>query len=123
MKRDWDTIREILVKVESCTLPTDNVSLSDFEDFRAAEISYHVGLLIEAGLINGQMYSSLGPSIKDFYAKRLTWSGHEFLDSIRKNNIWEKTKDYFAQKGIEMSFEAVKSVALKITGAIIAGAP
>ena len=69
------------------------------------------------------MLSTLGPSIKNFHAKRLTWNGHEFLDSIRDNKIWEKTKEHFSQKGIEMSFELVKSAAIKIASAVILGLP
>jgi hypothetical protein len=36
-------------------------------------------------------------SLSGHYAiKRLTWEGHDFLDSIRDPKIWEKTK-----KGVE----------------------
>mgnify|MGYP003575880569 CR=1 FL=1 len=31
MKRNWDTIREILLKVEECALPTENVRPNHFE--------------------------------------------------------------------------------------------
>ena len=38
MKRNWDTIRELLSKVEECTLPTEMVRLADFPEEKAAEI-------------------------------------------------------------------------------------
>ena len=87
MKRNWDTIRNLLVKVEECTLPTDMVCLADFPDERAAEISYHMALLIDAGLVDGQMAKTIGPEVKDFFAQKLTWGGHEFLDSIRSYTV------------------------------------
>ena len=71
MKRNWETIRELLTKVEECTLPTDMVRLGNFPPERAVEISYHMALLIEAGLVNGQVSQTIGPEIKDFFAQRL----------------------------------------------------
>lgn len=111
MKRNWDTIREILLKVEECTLPAEEVTLSAFPAEREAEISYHAALLIEAGLVNGEVSQNLGPEVKDFFAHRLTWEGHE----------WEKTKSTFFEKGIEMTFDLVRSGAGRIAGAILDG--
>ena len=121
MKRDWDTIRELLNKVEECTLPTDKVRLADFDEQRAAAISYHMALLIEAGLVKGQVVQTIGPEVKEFFAQRLTWEGHEFLDSIRNDTVWTKTKKVFTEKGIEMSFDLVKSVAQVLVKAALGG--
>ena len=122
MKRNWDTIRELLIKVEECTLPTEMIRLSDFPKERAAEISYRMSLLIEAGLVKGQMVETIGPEVKDFFGQRLTWQGHEFLDTIRSNTVWEKTKKTFIEKGLEMSFDLVKTVAKEAATAIMKGA-
>lgn len=111
MKRNWETIRELLTKVEECTMPADMIRLASFPSERAAEISYHMALLIEAGLVNGQISQTLGPEVKDFFAQRLTWEGHEFLDAIRSDTVWQKTKKTFVEQGVSMTFELVKSVA------------
>jgi len=50
MKRNWDTIREILLKTEEQKIGSD-LSLNDFDSDRIDEISYHVKLLEESGLI------------------------------------------------------------------------
>jgi hypothetical protein len=125
MKRNWDTIRELLTKVEECTLPTEMVRLSDFSNERAAEISYHMSLLIDARLVDGQMVKTIGPNVKDFFAQRLTWSGHEFLDAIRSDNVWQKTKNMFAEQGVSMTFELIKEgakgVAAKLLGSALGG--
>ena len=73
MKRNWDTIREVLVRLEETTPGEGCVRLSSFPQERAQEISYHVELLMEAGLIHGQMSKTIGPSPYDFLAIRLTW--------------------------------------------------
>lgn len=122
MKRNWDTIRDLLTKVEACTLPTDMVRLSDFTSEQAAEVSYHMALLIDAGLVKGEMVQTIGPNIKDFFAQKLTWKGHEFLDAIQSDTVWIKTKKAFAEQGISMTFELVKEGAKQVAGAILGSA-
>lgn len=121
MKRNWDTIRELLAKVEECTLPVEIVRLGDFPADRAAEISYHMALLIEAGLVKGQMVKTIGPEVKDFIADKLTWNGHEFLDSIRSDTVWQKTKKLFAEQGISMTLDLVKEGAKQVASALLGG--
>ncbi len=122
MKRDWDTIRDLLTKIEACTLPTDMVRLSDFEIERRAAVSYHIALLIEAGLVKGQMLQTIGPEVKDFFAQRLTWEGHEFLDAVRSDTVWAQTKKVFAERGVDMSFDLVKSAAKEVAALFIKAA-
>jgi Hypothetical protein (DUF2513) len=122
MKRNWETVRELLAKVEECSLPVEMVRLSDFPTERAAEVSYHMSLLIEAGLVKGQMVQTNGPEVKDFFGQRLTWEGHEFLDSIRSDTVWAKTKKVFVEQGVSMTFDLVKSVAKEAAVALMKGA-
>ncbi|MET4570693.1 DUF2513 domain-containing protein [Rhodanobacter soli] len=122
MKRNWDIIREILTHLEELPNTDSMLELSDFPEDRAFEYAYHVELLIEAGLVEGQMAGTLGGGPADFFARRLTWPGHEFLDSIRSDTVWSKTKRTFTSKGIDMTFDLVKSVASEISVALIRGA-
>lgn len=122
MKRDWDTIREILTRLEDLPDTDSTLRLSDFSPDQAFNYSYHMELLLEARLVEGQMSKTLGPGASDFFAQRLTWSGHEFFDSIRSDTVWAKTKSIFASKGIDMTFDLVKSVATEISVAFIRGA-
>jgi hypothetical protein len=122
MKRNWETIRELLTKVEECTLPGEQVRLSSFPKERSAEISYHMALLFEAGLVHGQMSQTLGPSVKDFLAQRLTWDGHEFLDSIQSDTVWNKTKKVFTEQGVTMTIDLVRDVAKKAAASFLAAA-
>lgn len=119
MKRNWEIIRTILFRVEECTLPADILRLSDFQEFKAEEISYHMRLLLEAGLVRGEMNRTIGSSVKNFTVCGLTWDGHEFLDSIRSSKVWEKTKDTFIAEGISMTFELVQKLAHKVAAAVL----
>lgn len=122
MKRDWDVVRLILTKLEE--LP-DSLSTLTYIDFYAddrikpdadlteldRQVSYHMELLIEAGLVVGTMDDAVPLYAKEFRAHRLTWSGHEFLETIRSDTVWNKTKESFATKGIDMTFDLIKTVA------------
>jgi hypothetical protein len=119
MERDWDKIREILIKLEEMPAEKGNLRLSDFPSDKAFEYSYNTELLMEAGLINGDMSKTLGRQATDFLANRLTWEGHEFLDAIRSDNVWEKTKTSFIKGGLSMTFDLVKTVATDIAAAYL----
>lgn len=113
MKRDFDLIRELLLEVEDDA----SVDLSAFTD---DQVSYHRALLIEAGLAEGTVRESMRThtEVPDLvFIKKLTWSGHEFLDQARQSKVWNQAKEHLAKKGVELTFEALKAA----MGAIIAG--
>jgi hypothetical protein len=64
----------------------------DLSGYSEEAIVYHSVLLIEAGLVNGPAVfdASEGRDI-GAVVLRLTWAGHEFLDSARDETIWRKT--------------------------------
>ncbi len=113
MKRNWDTIRELLLETESLK-PEAVIVLGDFDPERVYEISYHAELLEEAGLVHASISKTLGSGPTQFHIYRLTWQGHEFLDSIRNDSIWRKTKSTIIGKGGAMTFEIIKSVAIDL---------
>ena len=119
MKRNWDTIREVLIKFEELDSEAGALQLSDFPSDSAYEYSYHVELLLEAGLIHGQMSKTLGRHAQNFLAQRLTWEGHEFLDAIRSDTVWNKTKTSFVKGGLSMTFDLVKEVAKDVAVAYL----
>lgn len=122
MKRNWDTIREILVRIEEMAPDESPLQLDAFQDDRAAEISYHMELLLEAGLVKGRMIRLLDPGPANFFASRLTWQGHEWLAAVRSDTVWQKAKKSFVSSGMAMTFDLVKSVAGDIAAASIKAA-
>jgi hypothetical protein len=113
MKRDWDIIREILINTENLEA-NESLTLSSFGADKAYNISYHVELLDEAGIIYASLSQSAGRGPTHFHVHRLTWEGHEFLDSIKSKSTWEKTKSLIRDKGGAMSFDVIKGVAVHI---------
>lgn len=55
----------------------------------------------------------------NFTASRLTWTGHEFLDAIRSDTVWNKTKQTFSSKGLDMTFDLIKTVAAGVTTSLL----
>jgi len=47
-------------------------------------------------------------------ADRLTWQGYDFLDAVRSDAVWSKTKSTIAATVGSASLEVVKAVAVSI---------
>ena len=92
MKRDMDLIRDILLHVEEDeTLTGSRFKTFDSKDFAGHsddEITYHVDLLFEAGLVDGSPNLHPLPAIS-----KLTWQGHEFIAATKDPQIWASVKE------------------------------
>lgn len=73
-------------------------------------------LLSEAGYIEARiLVSNSGDGkINAAVALRLTNAGHDLLDTMRNQSVWNQVKEKFASKGIDMTFDLVVSVGKKI---------
>ena len=98
MKLDKDLVREILLAVEASEEDPLGWIQVDLEGREALEISYHVMLLHEAGLIVGQDLSTYDGL--EWLPKRLTYKGHEFLDTVRDGEVWRRTKAGAEKAGV-----------------------
>ena len=97
MKRDMDLIRALMLEIEERDTGDIQLLEIEIEGHSQLEVFSHLRLLIEAGLIAGlDLSSHSGINVQ---ATRLTWTGHDFLDSIRDDEIWQQTKDGAAAAG------------------------
>lgn len=98
MKLDKDLVRQILLSVEASNdAPVGWITL-EIEGRSSDELSYHVMLLAEAGFIEAQDLSTLGEF--EWQPTRLTYQGHEFLDTIRDSEVWRRTKAGAEKAGV-----------------------
>jgi hypothetical protein len=109
MKRDMDLIRSILIKVESCEDPSGLQRMPAVEGHDGAEVSYHMTLLHEAGLVRALVLDSQGAPYPDFLQINLTWGGQDFLDAARDNSVWNKAKDSILKPGASFTFDLLLS--------------
>jgi hypothetical protein len=92
MRLDKDLVREILLALEADNdEPTGWISLK-IEGHSSTHVSYHVQLLHEAGYLEAQDLTTIGPDGYEWQPKRLTFQGHEFLDTVRDSETWRRTK-------------------------------
>ncbi len=116
MRRDMDLVREILQQIEAWPEPQDWVEF-DLPDRLPDEVNYHVAIMVEAGLIQAQDVSTL--QMYDWRAKKLTWTGHEFLDDARDDKVWSGAKKRLGAQFASASFEVIRAVLVDITKTIL----
>jgi len=90
MKLDKELVREILLAVEAHDEAQGWMTLV-IEGRSHKDVSYHVMLLDEAGLLSAISLGGLNHF--EWQPKRLTYQGHEFLDTIRDGEVWRRTKE------------------------------
>ncbi|WLH18794.1 DUF2513 domain-containing protein [Pseudomonas simiae] len=93
MRRDMDLLRLLLLKLEVLHEDAHSICVYQYDElmvegFTPDQVAYHLDLATEAGLVdqggNGVM--------NGFMFRRLTWEGHDFVDAVRDNDIWKKTR-------------------------------
>lgn len=121
MTRNWEIIREILLRLESTNTPNANVNANSFDELPEQEVAYNMRLLSEAGYIEARIMSSSSGDgkINAALALRLTNAGHDLLDTIRNESVWNKVKEKFTSNGLDMTFDLVVSVGKKIIEAML----
>ena len=90
VKRDMDLIREILFKIEDkndLVLRVIELPERDYET-----VSRYVELLYDNGFIDGDKRRDYSQSFSEILVKDLSWDGHDLLDLIRSQDVWDKTK-------------------------------
>jgi hypothetical protein len=116
VKQDWTIIRAILLRLEAA--PTANTALRSTEltEFAEQEVAYNMRLLSDAEYINATISeSSMGDGqIHLALARSMTHKGHELLDTIRSNTVWERIQGKFKSSGVEMTFDLVLVAGKKI---------
>jgi hypothetical protein len=110
MKRNMELARLILMRIEEQESYQDNISC-EFEGYTDEQVHYHIMLLSEAGLAVALDASSLQDI--NWIPQRITWQGHEFLDSARDNMIWKKAKEIMAKTG-GFAFEVAKPLLISL---------
>ena len=90
MRRDMDLVRYLLIATEEAEKP---LTLFDMLDcgWSPDEVVYHVGLMSARGLLDANASGGSGKN-SAVYIKGLTWDGCDYLDAIRDEGVWLRTK-------------------------------
>ena len=107
MKLNYDCVRDVLLTCEkaptlSPDLEFEYLWLKDFKnalpDYSVEDIVYTLILLDEAGYIDCLCIDS-DTQIMNMRIHRLTYTGHEFLETIRPEKLWKKTLGILSKVG------------------------
>lgn len=81
--------------------------LEPLNDYQIAAIY----LLEDAGYVRlNTKTDTVDPNLTETYL-RISWDGYEYLDLLRDEGIWKKTKAAVKEEGGSLALEVIKSVA------------
>ena len=109
MKRDWSIIRQILEAIEAHEYTGDWVQLNSLVHIDGAVAVYHLTLLEERNLIIGRNRGLVGadPGLSTFHVERMTWEGHDLLDTMRSQGLWNRITDKSKELGVELTLDSI----------------
>ena len=125
LKLDYSCARDILLALEELISYTQEGTLISsshvtlptlcqhqlLSDYKKEDVVYASEKLFEAGFIKARIVeASMG--IADIFFFDITYTGHQYLDSVRHPQMWETIKQEFTEKPIEMTFNLIQKVAL-----------
>jgi hypothetical protein len=105
-----DLARVILLAVEQ-SKDDEPASIRFNTDRSDLEVSHHVRILAEAGLIHALEARHLEGASR-WRPHALTWQGHEFLDLIRSDALWARIKQTMNRTG-GLNFALLKDIAMQ----------
>ncbi len=121
MKRDMDLCRKILFAIEEQYKDTSIVDL-EIPGYTMNQVAYHCKILKDGGLVSQYSAQYDGGGLYFFQVGNLTWEGHDFLDRIREDTVWNKIKNVVTEKGLPMILDVVKQVSTTVIAAMTEGA-
>lgn len=114
MKRDMDLVRSILLALEAVTEDESPPNPFTVEGYAPAVVGHHVYLMGEAGLLTTADISSMSDLTRQAMPLEVTWAGHDFIETMRSQEVWERTKQAMKDAGgggFSMMLEFGKKVA------------
>lgn len=124
MKLNNDLIRDILLTIEEYTAYDKPISFYKpyeveennqplIKDYSKEEFFYHLDQCEQSGLINVMLETGEYTTVAN-----LTPNGHEFLENIRSNTVWSKTKSISKKLGLK-SLDAIIQISTAVITEII----
>lgn len=98
MKLNHDCVRELLLYLEENLDYDKSIGMFDLhlKDFSDEDVFYTVQKLSEAKYLKADIgFNVCGGYIGSVDC--ITWEGHKFLDTIRDNQVWSKTKQVLSK--------------------------
>jgi hypothetical protein len=118
MKRDMDLVRKILLEVEEAEHPIKGEFFLS-ELYPKSVVFYHVKLMQANGLLDVSVEAEYGPEEDNYVIDGLTWDGHDYLEAIRDERVWTKTKSVIKNTVGSTTMGVIKTTATEVALAMI----
>ncbi len=127
MKLNPDCVRDVLLYLEEHLHIEDRNKLSTIDlkelkekltQYSEDDIFYSVYNLHQIRFIEGRINDTGDRKMFFCEINNITWNGHQFLNTIRPDTVWQATKKGASKLGI-MSMHALSSIAMKVAEVII----
>ena len=100
MKRDMELVRKILLAMESEEHGYARNTIQQLlPEATKDTIGFHCSLMNQAGLIMAIDTTARGAKSPCARPMSITWSGYEFLETIRDDGVWKEVKKRLAKAG------------------------
>jgi hypothetical protein len=112
MKRDLELVRKLLIFFDEKPGP-EHVEIPPIPGYDDSTIKYHLVLLHDAGYLRCEPVKS-STSDRTIYVLPfdLTWNGHEFLEKVRDQHIWDEVIRDIQNRGfVSASVDVLKTLA------------
>lgn len=115
MKLNQDCVRDLLLYLEENLTYENTISINDtnLKNYSSIDLVYTADKLDEAGLINCLKTSYKYEDCPVIIAKSITYNGHQFLDNIRDDKVFAKTKSVLSSFK-SVSIEIISETASKV---------
>lgn len=124
MKLNQDCVRDILLELEkkldlnTQLYKNDLLTFSSYEKYGEKDFFYILLKLTEAGYLNAKVTAGANNPVFSVNISSISWEGHEFLDSVRDNEVWKQTKS-IVSKFSSVSITTIENIASNVITQLI----
>jgi uncharacterized protein DUF2513 len=120
MIRDMELMRKILFTIEEQYKAGQGfIWMLKIDGYDMPTISEHCDLLSQQGLVKDFKATMANGGIQGFRIGNLTTYGYDYLELIRNNDVWEKTKTEIEVRKRPNTFEEIAKIAGVFMGNVI----
>ena len=120
MKRDMDLVRNLLLATERADCAIDAMDL--YDEYSNDQVAFHVEMMTAHGLIDARCKYSHEGSPLIVKINGLTWEGYDYLDAIRSDSVWQRSKAAIKEAVGDAPLSVIKEVCSELASAMSFGA-
>ncbi len=120
MKQDIELERKILFEIEKQYPPGQKALwLLKIDGYDMATIAEHRAILHDKGFIRSYEPGYANGRIQSFSIGNISANGYDYLELIRSDEVWEKTKKEIEKRQLPQTFETIAKIAGIFVGNVI----